>query len=214
MESPVAAALFDLDGVLLDSESTYTRFWTEIDRLYPSGIENYALAIKGTTLPEILKHYPDDRVRADILRRIKEFQDIMTYTLFPGVTDFLSQLRRNSIPAAIVTSSDERKMRMLFEQLPEFRESFDVVIDASQVTRSKPDPQGYLMAAKALGVAPELCYVFEDSLQGLKAGRAAGATVVGLATTYTREVIAPLADKVIDGFCGFSVEDMLALSKL
>lgn len=204
-------ALFDLDGVLIDSETTYTRFWTEIDRIYPTGIENYALAIKGTTLPEIMKHYDDSRVRADILRRITEFQESMTYELYPGVVDFLSILRDSSVPMAIVTSSDDRKMAHLFRQHPGFQKLFDAIVDASMVTRSKPDPQGYLLGAEKIGVAPEDCFVFEDSLQGLKAGRAAGAVVVGLATTYPAQKIAPLADKVIDGLGGVTLEDLISL---
>lgn len=204
-------ALFDLDGVLIDSETTYTRFWTEIDCIYPTGIENYALAIKGTTLPEIMKHYDDSRVRADILRRITEFQESMTYELYPGVVDFLSILRDSSVPMAIVTSSDDRKMAHLFRQHPGFQKLFDAIVDASMVTRSKPDPQGYLLGAEKIGVAPEDCFVFEDSLQGLKAGRAAGAVVVGLATTYPAQKIAPLADKVIDGLGGVTLEDLISL---
>lgn len=204
-------ALFDLDGVLIDSETTYTRFWTEIDRIYPTGIENYALAIKGTTLPEIMKHYDDSRVKADILRRITEFQESMTYELYPGVGDFLSMLRDSSVPMAIVTSSDDRKMAHLFRQHPGFQKLFDAIVDASMVTRSKPDPQGYLLGAEKIGVAPENCFVFEDSLQGLKAGRAAGAVVVGLATTYPAQKIAPLADKVIDGLGGVTLGDLISL---
>ncbi len=204
-------ALFDLDGVLIDSENSYTCFWNEIDRIYPTGIENYALYIKGTTLEVIMKDFPDPDVRADILRRIREFQDTMTYPIFPGVEEFLSQLANRGIPAAIVTSSDDRKMGFLFKEHPEFRNYFRAVIDASQVTLSKPHPQGYLLAAEAIGCKPENCFVFEDSIQGLNAGRAAGATVIGLATTNPRRVVEPLANYVIDSFEGFSVDDMLSV---
>lgn len=204
-------ALFDLDGVLIDSENSYTRFWNEIDRIYPTGIENYALYIKGTTLEVIMNDFPDPDVRADILRRIREFQDTMTYPIFPGVEEFLSQLANRGIPAAIVTSSDDRKMGFLFKEHPEFRNYFQAVIDASQVTLSKPDPQGYLLAAEAIGCKPENCFVFEDSIQGLKAGRSAGATVIGVATTNPRRDVEPLANHVIDSFEGFSVDDMLSV---
>ena len=105
-------ALFDLDGVLIDSETTYTRFWTEIDSIYPTGIPDYAIAIKGTTLPEIMKHYDDEDVKADILRRIHDFQESMVYELYPGVECFLTMLRKAEIPCAIVTSSDDRKMEL------------------------------------------------------------------------------------------------------
>lgn len=207
-------ALFDLDGVLIDSETTYTRFWEEIDRIYPTGIENYAIAIKGTTLPEILKHYNDESVKADIVRRVVEFQENLTFNLYDGVEDFLTELRQNNIRTAIVTSSDNRKMQLLFSQIPQLKELVDVVIDSSMVTHSKPNPEGYLKAAEAIGCNPEDCFVFEDSLQGLKAGRDSGATAIALATTYPRETLKGKAAKIIDGFIGFSVSDMLAISKL
>lgn len=206
--------LFDLDGVLIDSETTYTRFWEEIDRIYPTGIENYAIAIKGTTLPEILKHYNDETVRTDIVRRVKEFQENLTFNLYDGVEEFLTQLRQNNIRTAIVTSSDNRKMQLLFSQIPLLKELVDTVIDASMVEHSKPNPEGYLKAAAALGCAPKDCYVFEDSLQGLKAGTDSGAIVIALSTTYPREILKGKAAKIIDGFVGFSVKDMLSINKL
>lgn len=204
-------ALFDLDGVLIDSETTYTRFWEEIERIYPTGIPNYPVAIKGTTLGEIMRNYADEAVRADILRRIVDFQEHMVYDIYPGVEAFLESLTAHGIPAAIVTSSDDRKMQLLFEQHPTFRRHFKAVIDASMVTRSKPDPQGYLLAAEAVGVAPERCFVFEDSLQGLAAGRASGATVVGIATTYPAERLEGLADIITPGLWQLSLEDLMAI---
>lgn len=206
-------ALFDLDGVLIDSESTYTRFWSEIDRIYPTGIENYAIAIKGTTLPEIMKHYDDDEVKADILRRIHDFQESMSYNLYPGVEKFLSELKSRGIPAAIVTSSDNRKMQILFGQIPQLKSYFKAIIDASMISNSKPHPEGYLKAAEVIGCSPEDCFVFEDSLQGLKAGNASGATVVALATTYPRETLKGKAAKIIDGLGDITVDEMLSISK-
>lgn len=207
------AVLFDLDGVLIDSEGDYSRFWKHINEIYPTGIDDFAIAIKGTTLPEILKHFEGDDVKNDIVRRIGEYQDEMQYTIFEGAEAFLSELNRRGIPAAIVTSSDEGKMKYLFKQHPNLKEYFTAIIDASMVTRSKPDPQGYLLGAEKLGAEPENCFVFEDSLQGLKAGRTAGAHVVGLATTYPRETVEQFADVVIDGLHAFTVDEMLALAE-
>lgn len=207
-------ALFDLDGVLIDSETSYTAFWRNIDSIYPTGIDNYAIAIKGTTLPEIMKHYKDEDVKADILKRIHDFQETMVYNIYDGVVDFLTELRVRSIRSAIVTSSDNRKMQLLFKQHPQLRSLVDEVIDASMISRSKPDPEGYLKAADALGCNPDDCYVFEDSIQGLKAGNASGATVIALATTYPREALKGKAAKIIDGFKNFTVDDMLSVSRL
>lgn len=75
------------------------------------------------------------------------------------------------------------KMENLYRQNPGFRDKFKAVITSDLVTFSKPHPQPYLLGAKAIGVSPENCFVFEDSLSGIESGKAAGATVIGLATT-------------------------------
>lgn len=203
------AVLFDLDGVLIDSEGLYTAFWAETGRIFGVPSPTFAADIKGTTLKSILNYFPGEELKAKVIQRIHDFEDTMQYQLFPGVEDFLKALKQAGIPTAIVTSSDEVKMACLYSQLPILREMVDVVIDASMVTRSKPDPQGYILAAEKLGRAPENCYVFEDSLQGLEAGRSAGATVIGLATTNSVDAVRPLCDYLLPSFVGFSVSDLL-----
>lgn len=186
--------LFDLDGVLIDSEGTYTEFWAGVDRKYPTGIPNFAYAIKGTTLPQILLNFPDEAVRQEIVAGLIEFQNNMTFPLYADTLEFLDMLSAAGLKMAIVTSSDSKKMDALYRQHPSFRSHFDAVIDASLVHKSKPDPEGYLKTAAALGLEPRQCVVFEDSLQGLKAGRASGAKVVAMATTYPAERLQGMAD--------------------
>ncbi|MBD5346667.1 MAG: HAD family phosphatase [Bacteroides sp.] len=202
-----SGALFDLDGVLVDSESLYTRFWSEMEERFPTGDPNYAVNIKGMTLTKILGNYPEAQ-RPAVVQAIHDFEQTMVYPVMPGVNDFLAELRREGIPTAIVTSSDNVKMAYLFGQHPDFKEYFDVIIDGSMVSRSKPHPEGYLRAAAAVGADPSDCLVFEDSIQGLQAARASGARVVGLATTFPREKISPLADIVIDSFVGLKINDL------
>lgn len=182
-------ALFDLDGVLVDSESQYTIFWDDIERRFPTGIPNYAVAIKGRTLTSILGYYPTEDVRKQVVDELYKFESTMPYPLMKGVRELLDSMRSEGWATAIVTSSDSVKMQRLFQATPELKGYFDVIVDGSMVTRSKPDPQGYLMAAEAIGIDPADCFVFEDSLQGVAAGRASGSTVVGLATTFPRERI-------------------------
>ncbi len=208
------AVLFDLDGVLIDSEGLYTAFWAETGRIFGVPSPTFAADIKGTTLKSILNYFPGEELKAKVIQRIHDFEDTMQYQLFPGVEDFLKALKQAGIPTAIVTSSDEVKMACLYSQLPILREMVDTVIDASMVTRSKPDPQGYILAAEKLGRAPENCYVFEDSLQGLEAGRSAGATVIGLATTNSIEAVRPLCDYLLPSFVGFSVSDLLNIKRV
>lgn len=205
--TPQAArgALFDLDGVIIDSESQYTRFWEQTARQY--GIENphaYALEIKGTALQKILLRY-DPSVRQQIVDALHAFEQTMYYPLYDGVIEFLSQLEQNGIPAALVTSSDAEKMQIVFRQHPSLRKHLKAVVTGSDVSHSKPHPEGYLKGAEMIGVNPKDCLVFEDSLQGLRAGRSSGAQVIALTTSNPREKVSAYADRVIDSFREISV---------
>lgn len=207
------AALFDLDGVLVDTEGTYTRIWTEIDKAFPTGIPDFTLRIKGTTLENILNTYFRPEDRDAVVDMLVRGEANMRYSLFEGVEDFLASLEGEGIPAAIVTSSNEQKMNRLFEQLPQLRRAFRAVITDAQVRHSKPDPEGYVLAAHTLGAEPADCYVFEDSFNGLRAGRASGAVVIALATSNPAAELQPYADAVIPGFVGFTAAKMLAITK-
>lgn len=204
--------LFDLDGVLIDSEGLYTQFWEDIEKIYPTGVDNFTYKIKGNALFKILDTYfKEEQIKSDIVERVHEFERTMKYPIYDGVIDFLSELKENNIPIAVVTSSDDVKMDYLFKQYPDFRQYFDVIITGSMVTESKPHPQGYLLAAEKLGCNPCDCFVFEDSLQGLDAGMASGATVIGLTTSNPEHLLKEKAHKIIDNFVGFSMRDMLSV---
>lgn len=191
------SVLFDLDGVLVDSEGVYTDFWSEIDSVYPTGVDGFAMKIKGSTLPTILNTYFPSETHPDILKRLERLEHEMDYRLFPGVERLLGELREAGVTAAIVTSSNRPKMDHLFRCIPLFNDYIDALVTDEDVTESKPSPQGYLIGASRLGSAPVNCVVVEDSLAGLRAGRASGAVVVGLATTNPREAVEPLANCVL-----------------
>ncbi len=212
MNTLPSAALFDLDGVLIDTESIYTDIWTDIERTHPTGIDNFAIKIKGNTLSRILAtYYPDPVTQADICAMLKEREEAMEYRLFDGVADFLRDLRRHSIPAAIVTSSNAPKMERLFASIDGFRDFFGAVLTDADVTHSKPDPECYIKAAERLGTDPHQCIVFEDSFSGLQAGRDSGAKVVALATTNSRASLQGKADAIIDSFVGLSISSLSVL---
>ena len=134
------AALFDLDGVLVDTEGIYYTFWDNIEKIYPTGINDFAAFIKGSTLKKILTYYTDDEVRRKVIAKLEEHEAQMRYVIFDGVYEFLEQLKDEGIPCAIVTSSNDDKLAKLFAQNPGFKDYFDVVITDSRVSRSKPDP--------------------------------------------------------------------------
>lgn len=204
--------LFDLDGVLVDSEGEYTKFWGGMGRRYNVGGESFASDIKGTTLTEILKAFPESE-REGIVSELHEFEKNMAYPWIAGAETFVKSLADAGIPFAIVTSSDEVKMSYLFNAHPDLKEMATALITAGLVTKSKPDPEGYLKGASMIGVPIEDCFVFEDSMQGLEAGRRSGATVIGLATTNSRERINGKAHEIIDDLAGFTIDDMLSVQK-
>lgn len=204
--------LFDLDGVLVDSEGEYTKFWGEVGRRFNVGGETFAADIKGTTLGEILSGFPEE-VRDGIVDELHEFERHMSYPMIPGAAEFIGQLVEAGIPFAVVTSSDDVKMGYLFNARPSLKASVSALVTGSMVRNSKPDPEGYLKGAGLIGVPIEDCYVFEDSLQGLQAGMSSGATVIGLATTNPLAKLKGKAHRIINDFAGFTVEMMCGIER-
>ena len=199
-------ALFDLDGVLLDSEGIYTQFWDAVEAVYPTHIPNFSTVIKGSNLFEILHdNYPDEATRQKVSDMLHAFQRDMAFVFFEGALEFVERLNASGIPACVVTSSDRRKMEALYRQHPDFAGHFQAIVTGDMVHRAKPDPECFLLGASLIGVDIHDCVVFEDSLKGLTAGRASGARVVALATTLPRDVIKEKADEVIDNFIGYNL---------
>lgn len=199
--------LFDLDGVLIDSEGEYSTFWGGIGDRYGKGAD-FKDRIKGATLTEILAHFPESE-RAKIKAELYDFEARMEFRVYPGVKKFLAGLRERNIPAAIVTSSDNAKMEKLFTRHPELKEAAEYIVTADMVTRGKPDPECFLLGAKMTGVPIADCYVFEDSINGLKAARASGGKVIALATTNPLSAVAPYADLTYPTFDQISIRDLI-----
>mgnify|MGYP003520342973 FL=1 len=201
--------LFDFDGVIADTETQYTEFWNRIGREY-LGQEEFGHTIKGQTLVQIFGKYFEgmDREQEEIVPQLNEFEADMSYDYIPGAYKFLHELKAAGIRTAIVTSSNDVKMANAYKAHPELLELVDMVLTSEHFSKSKPDPECFLKGMEFLGGTPEETLVFEDSFHGIAAGRAAGAKVVGLATTNKREAIAPLCDMVIDDFCGLTVQDI------
>ena len=205
--------LFDLDGVLLDSEGQYSIFWADMDKEYHTGVPDFAAFIKGFHLTRILGYFESDEVRQQVLEKLLAFERNMRYVLFPGALSFVEDLRAAGIPMAIVTSSDRMKMQALYSQHPEFPALFDQIVTGDMVTRAKPDPECFLMAAQLIGVDIRDCIVFEDSRNGLIAARASGAGIIGVASTLDREVVAPLSDFTVNAVSELTIEQVVNLKR-
>ncbi|MDT9692916.1 HAD-IA family hydrolase [Streptomyces sp. P9(2023)] len=185
MKIRAEALLFDNDGTLVSSMASVYRCWTRWAGEYGITAEDFArVELHGRPAAEIIADLlPAERV-PEALRRIEqlEVEDVPGgVELLPGTKELLS-----SLPAdrwAVVTSAT----RPLGEaRLREVGIDFPVLVAADDITRGKPDPEPFLLAAAKLGVDPAACVVFEDAPAGLAAGRAAGMRTVALATTHDR----------------------------
>lgn len=206
----IKACLFDLDGVVFDTEPLYTEFWGDVLKEFYPTEQGLELKIKGQTLSQIYGHYfaeqPDRQ--AEITRRLDAYESKMQYHFVDGFTDFVQQLKQNGVKTAIVTSSNKAKMENVYHQHATFKQLFDAIFTAEDFRESKPSPDGYLTAARALGVEPTDCIVFEDSLNGLRSGLAAKARVVGLATTNSVNSIKEFTKEVIPNFVGYKLTEL------
>lgn len=196
------AALFDLDGVVFNTEPQYTVFWKSIAKEYRPDIEHFEQKIKGQTLVQIYdRYFADDKAEQnDITRQLNEFEEHMRFDYIPGFKDYIRYLKAQGVKTAVVTSSNKAKMAVVYKQRPDFKQLFDAILTSEDFDKSKPDPDCYLKGAARFNASPKECVVFEDSFNGLKAGRASGAKVIGLATTNKASDIAPYCDEVISNY--------------
>ena len=197
--------LFDLDGVIMDTETQYGIFWNRTGKEL-LGLDDFGKRIKGQTLNHIISHFDGvSKSKDEIIRELYEYERNMSYDYIPGADEFMKDLHARGIPMAIVTSSNDAKMVNVRRAHPELWELTEAVLTSEHFSKSKPDPECFIKGMEILGGRPEDTYVFEDSIHGINAGRAAGAKVIGLATTNTREAIVHLCDQVIDDFIGFKI---------
>lgn len=201
------AALFDLDGVVVDTESQYTKFWGSVGKKYFPEQPDFAEKIKGSTLVQIYDRYfkGETDKQQTITKGLDDFERSMDYEYIPGYYQFVLKLRELGVKTAVVTSSNIAKMENVYRAHPDFKSLFDAILTSEDFDKSKPDPDCYLKAAQRFGFQSDECVGFEDSINGLKAVKAAKMMCVGLATTNSEEVVAQYADIVIDNYLSDNV---------
>jgi len=197
------AALFDLDGVVFDTEPQYTVFWGSQCRLYHPDHPGLEQEIKGQTLTQIYDQWfsgPLEKEQKVITDRLNEFEQQMHYDYIDGFESLISDLHAHGVKTAVVTSSNMPKMESVYRHQPNFKTLFDAILTSEDFEYSKPDPDCYLKAAQRFDTQVDECIVFEDSINGLSSGRAAKMKVVGLTTTNPKEAISALSDIQIQDF--------------
>lgn len=195
----VQAVLFDMDGVLCDSEPMLAeaacRLFREVhgvtvhpDEFRPfvgTGEKSYlggVAAAHGVTL----------RSPADKNRLYALYLEMIPGRLqsTPGAVDFVHACRRRGLRTAVATSADRIKLDGALAAVGLPPHEFDVTVTGTDITHAKPDPEIFLTAAAKLGLPPSACLVIEDSPHGVVAAQRAGCPCVALATTFPAEVMA------------------------
>jgi sugar-phosphatase len=191
--APYSAILSDLDGVLVDSGEAIEATWSAWARSHALDPAILSGRIHGVRSLEVVREVAP---HLDVVAEAAALEDLVLHgpaaVVLPGAAALLGG--DAGLPVAIVTSCPSvlARRRLRDAALPEPA----VVVSADRVAAGKPDPEGYRLAARELGVAPEDCVVFEDAPAGIAAGRAAGATVIAIATTHPREEL-QAADAIV-----------------
>lgn len=203
------AALFDMDGVLVDNTDFHVNAWLQFAHKHdrPLTKEQYVENINGHVSADAMAYVFERPISGGELIVLTEEKEAIYRDLYrphlqptPGLLPFLNDLKEQQVRLAVGTSAPESNVRFTLDGLP-LRPYFDAIVDASMIHRGKPDPEIYLTAAKRVGIEPANCVVFEDAFAGIEAGLRAGMKVVALTTTHTREELADKgASLIIDDF--------------
>ncbi|HUF62392.1 MAG TPA: HAD family phosphatase [Verrucomicrobiales bacterium] len=213
----ILGAIFDWDGVIIDSEAQHRRSW---DRLaeetglpFPRGAFERSFGMRNAQIiPDILGWAaPGDHGEIARLADRKEAlyrEEIRSQGIeaLPGIREFLETLRQAGIPCAVGSSTSRKNIDTVLE-LTQLSGCFDAIVSAEDVSKGKPDPDVFLRAAERLRVEPAHCVVFEDAHVGIEAARRGGMRVVGLATTHPAKSLSA-ADVVTKSLEGWTLESL------
>ncbi len=195
MGDMLKGVLFDMDGVLVDTEELIACASVEMFRERGLEVkEEDFLPFVGTGevryLGGVAEKYGFPLDLQEAKRRVYEIYDRLAHgnlQLLPGVKDFIERCREQGLKMAVATSADRVKMLINLREGGLSAEGFDALVTAEDVTHKKPAPDIYLKAAERLGLPPANCLVVEDAPAGITAGKRAGARVLALTTSFGEE---------------------------
>lgn len=195
-----------MDGVLVDSEPLHKRAkelaFAEVGIILPEGVyDSYKGRPDRTMMPEVLTAHGRAADAEHLMQRKKELYEQFEHQLQPiiGAADFV-QWASGRFRLALATSATPRNRAAALQMLG-IEDCFHSVVDTDRFQRPKPDPEIFQVAMRDLALQPEDCWVIEDSIAGVAAGKSAGSFTVGITTTFDREMLLGVgADFVVKSF--------------
>lgn len=210
----IKAYIFDMDGVLCDSEpyiaAAAVRMFREVHRIEVKEEDFLPFVGAGEDryLGGVAEKYgielsmPDDKIEtyrcyaACVQGNLKSL---------PGVKDFIKKAKAKGVLLAVATSADEVKLKVNLREMDLDESLFDALVNGLEIEHKKPSPDIFLEAARRLGVDPADAIVFEDAINGVQAAKAAGARCIGITSSFTAEqLLSAGADHTAAGFQGMN----------
>lgn len=198
----IEAILWDLDGVLVDTAQHHYQAWRqllgELGQSLSEGEFRRTFGLRNDLiLRDVLGEVPDEE-----LRRLSDHKEALfrqraagRVRPLPGALDLVRRAREAGLRMALVTSTPKANIDLVLREAG-LTGAFDTIVAAEDVSKGKPDPEGFLLAARRVGVAPERCLVIEDAPGGIEAARRAGMRSLAVTTTHARRELAA-ADTVV-----------------
>jgi beta-phosphoglucomutase len=207
---PKLAVIFDMDGVLVDSYQAHFVSWTRLyDELGGSYSETDFAADFGRTSRDILRRRFGEDFPLTEIRKLDERKEALfreelqdSFPTMQGAVELIDALAADGFLMAVGSSGPPENIALCLEKLGR-GEKFAAVVTGADVSRGKPDPQVFELAASRLGVPAESCAVVEDAVHGIEAANRAGMLSVGLTGTVERERLASAA-LVVDSLADLS----------
>lgn len=189
------AVLFDMDGVLVDSEEFICKAAIEMFRekgliVQPEDFIPFVGTGENRYIGGVAEKYNFHVDIQEVKKRTYEIYGTIVRNKLkplPGVKEFINSCKDRNLKIAVATSADEVKMRINLREIGLPVETFDVTVNGLQIERKKPYPDIYLKAAELLGVPPENCLVVEDAPSGIKAARAAGMKCLAVMSSFSEK---------------------------
>jgi len=210
------AFIFDMDGVIIDSEPLHSRVKMETFAHFGLPFDEDDLTqYMGRTSVDIFSDVLAKEHRTDV-----SVQEIVDYkhahylelavggalTAIPGSLDLIHRLREADVPLALATSSWRRVVDAILVQF-DLTEAFQSVITGSELTKGKPDPAIYRLSAEALGIDPRACVVLEDTSAGVAAAKGAGMYCIGFRSPHSGVQDLSCADEIVDNLATIDVAE-------
>lgn len=217
MASSSWGAIFDFDGVIVNSESYHERCWRAVasDRNQKMTREQFLLGfgVKNARFISEILGWTEDALEIEEISRKKEalYQEIArTVPLVEGLLPFLKELKRRNIQTVIASSSILKNIEISLREL-QLESYFSFIVSSEDVSSGKPHPEVFLKAADKLKMAPSRCLVFEDALYGIEAADRAGCRKVALTTAFAAnrfETLGFSLDKIIHSFNEITIDEI------